>query len=70
MEENSVKSRILDYIRAKGMSQKKFEQASGLSNGYLNSLGHANVTMTMRRYASILEQDVIADFERLDGLID
>lgn len=33
-------------------------------------LGHANVTMTMRRYASILEQDVIADFERLDGLID
>lgn len=41
MEENSVKSRILDYIRAKGMSQKKFEQASGLSNGYLNSLRHA-----------------------------
>ena len=31
MEENSVKSRILDYIRAKGMSQKKFERASGLS---------------------------------------
>ena len=41
MEENSVKSRILDYIRAKGMSQKKFEQASGLSNGCLNSLRHA-----------------------------
>lgn len=41
MEENSVKSRILDYVRAKGMSQKKFEQASGLSNGYLNSLRHA-----------------------------
>ena len=41
MEENSVKSRILDYIRVKGMSQKKFEQATGLSNGYLNSLRHA-----------------------------
>lgn len=32
-------------------------------------LGHASVTMTMRRYARILEQDVVDDFGRLDELL-
>ncbi len=32
-------------------------------------LGHTNVAMTMRRYGRILEQDVIDDFERLEGEI-
>lgn len=55
--EETVKDRILAYMKAKSLSQNRFEEAIGMSHGY-------------RRYASILEQDVIADFERLDGLID
>ena len=34
----SVKDRILQYILYKGITKKEFEQNSGLSNGYLNSL--------------------------------
>ena len=52
--EETVKDRILAYMKAKSLSQNRFEEAIGMSHGY----------------ASILEQDVIADFERLDGLID
>ena len=52
--EETVKDRILAYMKAKSLSQNRFEEAIDMSHGY----------------ASILEQDVIADFERLDGLID
>ena len=32
-------------------------------------LGHASVSMTLKRYGEILEHDVIEDFERLSGEI-
>ena len=37
----SVKERIITYIKFKKLSQKKFEEAAHLSNGYINSLRHA-----------------------------
>lgn len=39
--EDSVKDRILAYIKAKNLSQKRFEQAANLSNGYVSNLRHA-----------------------------
>lgn len=37
-EIESVKERLLQYIKYKGLSQAKFEKACGLSNGYVNNL--------------------------------
>lgn len=34
----SIKERILLYIKAKKLSQKRFEEAVGISNGYVNNL--------------------------------
>lgn len=39
--ETTVKERLITFIKQKRISQKKFEEACGLSNGYLNSLRHA-----------------------------
>lgn len=39
--ETTVKQRILTYIKAKPLSQKKFEEAASLSNGYINNLKSA-----------------------------
>ena len=39
--EQSVKQRLIQYIKFKKLSQKRFEETVGLSNGYLNSLRHA-----------------------------
>lgn len=39
--EESVKERLIRFLKYKGLSQKKFEQECGLSNGYINSLRHA-----------------------------
>lgn len=40
----SVKQRIIDFIKHVGISQRAFEKAIGLSNGYINnisvSIGH------------------------------
>lgn len=33
----SIKTRLLDFINAKGLSKSEFERLCGLSNGYLNS---------------------------------
>ena len=37
MKENT-KDRILAFMKAQGLSQKRFEEACGLSNGYINNL--------------------------------
>jgi phage repressor protein C with HTH and peptisase S24 domain len=36
--ETTVKQRLKDYIQFKGLSQKKFETAANLSNGYINNV--------------------------------
>lgn len=38
--EESIKERLISFMKHEGISQKRFEQASGLSNGYINSLRH------------------------------
>ena len=37
-EQNSVKNRLLDFLKYKGISQSKFEQQCGMSNGYVNNI--------------------------------
>ena len=37
-EQNSVKNRLLDFLKYKGISQSKFEQQCGISNGYVNNI--------------------------------
>lgn len=46
--ETSVKQRIVEYIKYKGLSHKRFETAAGLSNGYLNSLRHSPSPMKLQ----------------------
>ena len=36
--ENTVKQRLVLYLKEKGIGQKKFEMSAGLSNGYINNL--------------------------------
>jgi hypothetical protein len=37
-EQNSVKNRLIDFLKYKGISQSKFEQLCGISNGYVNNI--------------------------------
>ena len=37
-EQNSVKNRLNDFLKYKGISQSKFEQQCGISNGYVNNI--------------------------------
>ena len=39
--EDTVKQRIMEFIRYRGISQRSFERACGLSNGYLIQLRNA-----------------------------
>ena len=36
--ETSVKQRLIKFIKKKGLSQKKFEESVGFSNGYVNNI--------------------------------
>lgn len=36
--ETTVKERLIRFIKYKGLSQKKFEEAVGLANGYVNNI--------------------------------
>lgn len=36
--ESTVKQRITDFIKYKGISVREFERQCGLSNGYVNSI--------------------------------
>ena len=36
--ESTVKSRLLEFLKYKNLSQKKFEIACGLANGYVNNI--------------------------------
>lgn len=47
--EETVKERILAFIKAKSISQKKFEEAAGLSNGYVNNLKSAPSSTILQR---------------------
>lgn len=38
MTENTVKQRLIWFIKHKSLSQKKFEELLGLSNGYVNNI--------------------------------
>ena len=46
--QQSAKERIILFIKKKGLSQKKFEKAAGLSNGYINSLRRSPTAEKMR----------------------
>lgn len=37
----SVKERLIIFIKKNGLSQRRFEETVGISNGYVNSLRHA-----------------------------
>ena len=39
--ETTVKERLIQFIRYKGLSQKRFEQIVGLSNGYVNNIARS-----------------------------
>lgn len=39
--EHTVKERLIEFMKYKGLSQAKFEKSVGLSNGYINQLRHA-----------------------------
>ena len=39
--EQTVKQRLIEFMRVKNLSQKRFETIAGLSNGYMNSLRQA-----------------------------
>lgn len=47
--EQTVKERLIIFIRKKGLSQKRFEQAVGLSNGYINQLRHSPSATKLQR---------------------
>lgn len=47
--EETVKERILAFIKAKSISQKKFEEAASLSNGYVNNLKSAPSSTILQR---------------------
>lgn len=36
--EKTVKQRLIEFLKANSISQKKFEETCGLSNGYINNL--------------------------------
>ena len=36
--ERTVKERLIEFLKANSISQKRFEEACGLSNGYINNL--------------------------------
>lgn len=48
-ENQTVKARILAYIKAKSLSQKKFEATADLSNGYVNNLKSAPSSTIMQK---------------------
>lgn len=37
-DNQSIKFRLIELIKALGMSQRRFEQACGFSNGYINNI--------------------------------
>lgn len=39
--EGSVKQRIIEYLKYKGVGQNRFENSAGISNGYISNLKHA-----------------------------
>ena len=47
--EQTVKERLIIFMRKKGLSQKRFEQAVGLSNGYINQLRHSPSATKLQR---------------------
>ena len=48
--ETSVKQRLIEFIKYKDLSQRKFEQLVGLSNGFVN-----NISKGIGAYLRVLE---------------
>ena len=44
--EETVKHRLLLFIKEKGLSQKRFEEAAHISNGYVNNLKATGIEFT------------------------
>lgn len=51
--EQSVKQRLVNFIKYKSLSQKRFEESVGLSNGYINSLRHAPSDKKLRQIIEV-----------------
>ena len=50
--EQTVKDRILIYIKETNSSQSKFEKSAGLSNGYINNLKSSPSTKILQKIIS------------------
>lgn len=49
--ETTVKERLIQFIKYKGLSQKRFEEAVGLSNGYVNNIRRSVTAEKLQRIA-------------------
>jgi transcriptional regulator with XRE-family HTH domain len=50
--DESVKGRILAFIKYKGLSQGKFESTCGISNGYINNLKSSPTVPVLQKIIS------------------
>lgn len=51
--EQTVKQRLITFIKYKGLSQGKFEKAVGLSNGFVNNISKGIGAEKMQRILSV-----------------
>ena len=57
--ENTLKERLIEFIKSEGLSQNKFEKRMGFSNGYINSIS--------RGIGGDKLQRIISEFPRLNS---
>lgn len=51
--EQTVKQRLITFIKYKGLSQAKFEKAIGVSNGFVNNISKSIGAEKMQRILSV-----------------
>ena len=51
--ESTVKQRLIRFVKYKGLSQKRFEEAVGLSNGYINNISKGIGAEKLQRILSV-----------------
>lgn len=54
--QDTVKERLVTFIKRKGLSQKKFEAMVGLSNGYVNNISKGIGAEKMQRILSVFPE--------------
>lgn len=54
--QDTVKERLVTFIKRKGLSQKKFETMVGLSNGYVNNISKGIGAEKMQRILSVFPE--------------